>query len=301
MASIVNTVISNTDFSGISLAPTSVIKPNPEPAYQPGAAIGPGYNSSAETGLSLPMTAAHQYNVNYWSVVQCGQNKASLWLNGWGYHLPKDTPTQKLSGYHLAIGGSRGLAKGWNAPNKYVQFNYLGTLGTSYHVGSCLTQHYVSTFLYIPASGNFPARSVNVIVQTWASRDNGYFNEYISRDTNYNGVGVFVQAPLKSTSRYITPWSGSLAFGAALQGLPRLIGFNITRKNMAAIGVDYAAAIGAKGAEAAYLSNPDNWYINGCSFQLETMWPNEDRPAGGGPMPGQAGMKIESAECNVFA
>ncbi len=300
---LVKQLLTKSDFSGISVAPSAIVKPDPLPG-SPGvtAAIGPGFDSGPYVGLSLPLTSQYQYNVNYWSVIQCGQDKASLWLNGWGYHLPKNTPASSLSGYHLAIGGGRAadLPTIWNAStSNYLQVNFEELVQTSYHENGALSQIYMSMFVYIPASGNNVARSMNITVPIWASTDIGVFNEGVYNDTNSDtvagGVGTYASSPLRQTSRYITPWAGTIAFGTT--GVNRLIGFNITRANMAALLADYCAKIGVS---TAYYGNPDNWRFNGAVLQVETMWPDQYRPAGGGPLPGQCGVRFQCVEINVF-
>jgi hypothetical protein len=294
---LVKQILTHTDFSGISLAANAIVKPNPVIA-EDGAtpAIGPGYDSSAVTGLSLPMTAQYQYNVNYWSVIQCGANQASLWINGWGYHLAKDIPGVKsLSGYHLAIGGGRGLTKVWDVQGQYLQFNHVETVQTSYHLNQCLTQAYNSMFFYCPGMGGLPAKAFNMTVPSWASSNNGYFREGAFGDGNTVGVGMYVSALLNPQSRYLTPWSGSLAFG--FLGHQRLIGFNITKANMQNILEDWCRE---SKISDPYYRNPANWYFNGSAQQIEMMWPDAVRPAQGGPMPGQCGVRYSGIEVNIF-
>lgn len=296
---LVKQILTHTDFSGISIANDAIVKPNPVIADNGATpAIGPGYDSSAVTGLSLPMTAQYQYNVNYWSVIQCGANQASLWINGWGYHLAKDIPgVSSLSGYHLAIGGGRlaSLPKVWDVDGQYLQFNHVETVQTSYHLNQCLTQAYNSMFFYCPGIGALPAKAFNMTVPSWASSDNGYFSEGVFGDGNTFGVGSYVSALLNQQSRYITPWSGSLAFG--LVGQSRLIGFNITKTNMQNILIDYC---NNNQLYDPYYRDPANWHFNGSVQQIEMMWPDAARPVQGGPMPGQCGIRYSGIEVNIF-
>lgn len=302
---LVKQLLTHTDFSGINVSAGSIVKPNPTPGTWPGAvaAVGPGYDSSAATGLSLPMTNQYQYNVNYWSVIQCGQNKASLWLNGWGYHLPKDTPTSSLAGYHLAIGGGRNtptMFQPWAVAGQYLQLNHIETLATSYHVGSALSQTYISMFLYCPPSGSLPGRSMNVTIATWASKA-GVHGEGVFHDTNSDtvagGLGAYASTLLKPNSRYLTNWGAESTSGTGVRGADRAIGFNITKQNMQNLLNDYCAVTGA---DLAYYGNPANWCFDGALYQVETLWPNADRPAAGGPLPGQCGVRFKNIEVNVF-
>lgn len=292
-------LLTHTDFTGIDLSPSAIVKPNPLPQHQAGAMQGPGFDSAPYTGLQLPINNSTQYNVNYWSVIQCGNNKASLWLNGWGYYLPKDTPTNKLSGYHLAIGGGRAanLPTVWDSHQHYLQINYVETIYTSYHVNHALTQQYLSMFLYCPTYAGYPAKSLNFTIPTWASEDNGYFNETIAFDWNTPGVGVYASSPLRSTSRYIQPWAGGITFGNNNLRVPRLIGLNINYANMQFLLLDYCTAANLP---LEYYGNPSNWRFDGVSLQIETMWPDEYRPPEGGPIPGQCGVMYEGVEVNVF-
>lgn len=302
---LVKQLLTRTDFSGIDVSANSIVKPNPTPGTWPGAVatVGPGYDSSAVTGLSLPLTNQYQYNVNYWSVIQCGRNQASLWLNGWGYHLPKDTPTSSLSGYHLAIGGGRNtptMFRPWAVDGQYLQLNHTETLATSYHPSTALSQIYISMFLYCPPSGSLPGRSINVTIVTWASKagvnHEGVFQD-MNSDTVPGGVGVYASTVLKSNSRYLTNWGAATTSGNGVVGVDRAIGFNITKQNMQNLLNDYCAATGAN---LAYYGNPANWRFDGASYQVESMWPNADRPAGGGPLPAQCGVRFKDMEVNVF-
>ena len=294
---LVKQLLTPADFSGIHLR--GAVRPGPLPSVEPGASVGPGVDSSPYTGLSLPLTSAYQYNLNYSNVVQCGRGKSSLWLNGWSFHIPKDTPSCSTAGKYLGIGGGvSGLPTIWDSTSHKLQVNFEEVVESSYHLSSCMSQHYLSMFLYCPASAGNPARSLNFTVTTWASRDHGHFIEGCHVDSNTEGsVGVYASTTMRPSSKYINVWSGNFKTGETSLGTSRLIGFTMTHANMTKVLADYCTKAGVS---PSYYGNPANWRFDGAGLQVETMWPNADRPAAGGPMPGQVGIRHSNVQINVF-
>lgn len=307
---LVKRILTHTDFSGIYVAEGSIVRPDPLQAGN-GAipVVGPGYNSSSVTGLILPMTSQYQYNVNYWSVVQCGLNQASLWINGYGYHLAKDSGSYKQGGYHLGIGGGRcqdqaTLPKVWDVAGQYLQFNHRQTVQTSSHLNGCFTQAYYCMTFYIPAlkAQGFDALALHFTVPTWASRDTGGHRETSTTDDNTPGLGLYVSALLNANSKYVENWGSNLTFGGN-PSTEQVIGFNITKEKMQNILNDWVPAKGfSVGGSPAYYyyTNPANWRFAGSSQVLEMQWPDAYRPASGGPMPGQCGIRYRDIEANIF-